>query len=177
MDKPKRQLTEQQLRHLAEARQRSIVARKKISTVKKAEKIKKTKEFENQYKEAKQLVEPPVEPAEEPTPEPMYDPPAPPPSLHSSDEDEPEPPPRRSRGKKAAYSPEPKLTAKEQYYFLKTKLLEQQQRERHDELEQLLAYSRAPVSRHAYDVAANNLKAKVDKQVYASAFQSLFPYG
>lgn len=180
LDKPKKQLTEEQLRRLAENRQKGIITRQKNAVVKKAEKVKKAREFESQYQAARDVVEGEPKPKPEPVaehvqdPEPTYDPPAPAPSVESSDE-EPSPPPRR-RGKKATYAPEPKMSAKEQYYSLKARLLEQQQRERQEELETLLSYSRAPVSRHAYDVAANSLKSRVDQKIYQEAYKSIFPY-
>jgi hypothetical protein len=161
-DKPKRQLTEEQLRNLARGRKIALEARKAKAIVRHAGKLKEkmavAEAFNQEVEEAKATIERgraaaraqnKAEGGSKAAPIPEEDPPSPPPR--------PEVRPKE---------PSPK----DRYYLLKLQRLEAEMQEQQARAQ----YAAAPPRVHAYDVARGALKARADRAVYENVYRDMF---
>jgi hypothetical protein len=145
VEKPKRVLSEEQLRNLARGRKLALEARKARAMVRAADKIKATEEFAHRVEEAKATI------VKKFTPK-------------SPENDEPE------RPKAVPVPAKKEPSAKDRYYTMKLQALEAQMAQHQAQAQ----YAAAPPRVHAYDVARGALKAKADRQVYEQVYRDLF---
>lgn len=154
-DKPKRQLTEEQLRNLARGRKIALEARKAKAIVRHAGKLKEkmavAEAFNQEVEEAKATIE-----HARPKEKELSPPPAPAAIEHESS----------PRPKKDPKEPSPK----ERYYLLKLQRLEAEMQEQQARAQ----YAAAPPRVHAYDVARGALKARADRAVYENVYRDMF---
>jgi hypothetical protein len=161
-DKPKRQLTEEQLRNLARGRKIALEARKAKAIVRHAGKLKEkmavAEAFNQEVEEAKATIERgraaaraqnKAEGGSKAAPIPEEDPPSPPPRPEVRPKD-----------------PSPK----DRYYLLKLQRLEAEMQEQQARAQ----YAAAPPRVHAYDVARGALKARADRAVYENVYRDMF---
>jgi hypothetical protein len=167
--KPKRVMTEEQLRKMAEGRLRGLETRRKNAQIKQTIKQEKHKKLDEDYEsivlkkgQKQQDVAPPQH--------------APPPPekpknaviQEQSDDDEPEVTSKPMKQKK-----EPVVSYKELYYKQKLEALQASQQQQQFNQN----YGQMPVQNHAIDIAKHNLKSKANQLVYDSVMKSLFPMG
>lgn len=178
MERPKRQMTEEQLKRLADARKKALEVKKMKGELTKARKAEEKAKLKEEY-ETKVLKK------TQPTP------PTPPPSpvsqpIEETDKDiyekeQPQPTEEeeypvelvpKGKGKKPKALPvqptEPDY--KQLYYKSKLEMLQAKQQE-----EQFRdQYARLPAYAHTVDIAKHQIKERVDKAVYDSVYKSLF---
>jgi hypothetical protein len=165
-DKPKRQLTEEQLRNLARGRKIALEARKAKAIVRHAGKLKEkmavAEAFNQEVEEAKATIERgraaaraqnKAEGGSKAAPIPEEDPPSPPPRGKHPPEVRPKDP-----------------SPKDRYYLLKLQRLEAEMQEQQARAQ----YAAAPPRVHAYDVARGALKARADRAVYENVYRDMF---
>jgi hypothetical protein len=162
--KPKRVLTEAQLRSLAEGRKKAIETRKKMSAIKTIKTLEKKKADDVLLEEAELTIKRIKEkkPARAPLNQDIDESPV---TTQAQPLAQPlaQPPP-----------PAPKKSAKETYYELKIRMLQQKQAE--DEQQQYWqSYQRAPSSVLAQDIARQTLMARANKAVIERAYKEIFP--
>lgn len=159
--KPKRQLTEKQLKALAENRKRALETLAKKKAITQALKEEKRKELDAKYEEVKKK-----QSSE---------------NVEVVDEDEPtdveDEVPVHKPLKKTTPAPRPiapqEPNFKQLYYKAKLERLSAAQQQQHA----MYQYAQAPPQIHAYDVAKQNLAQTANAEVYKYAFNSIFPTG
>jgi hypothetical protein len=178
-DKPKRQLTEEQLRNLARGRKIALEARKAKAIVRHAGKLKEkmavAEAFNQEVEEAKATIERgraaaraqnKAEGGSKAAPIPEEDPPSPPPrGKHPPAADAPAP----LWGARPEVRPK-EPSPKDRYYLLKLQRLEAEMQEQQARAQ----YAAAPPRVHAYDVARGALKARADRAVYENVYRDMF---
>lgn len=178
MDRPKRQMTEEQLKRLANARKKALEVKKMKAELNKAKKDEEKAKFQEEYdtKVLKKTSTPP--------PAPVQEPPTPPPveetdkdiyesqMTHSQEEEEypvelvPKGKKRQPRASPIPYEPDYKqLYYKSKLEALQSKTQEEQFRNQ---------YARLPPYAHTVDIAKHQIKERVDKAVYDNVYKSLF---
>jgi hypothetical protein len=177
-DKPKRQLTEEQLRNLARGRKLALEARKAKAIVRHAGKLKEkmavAEAFNQEVEEAKATIERGRAARAQINAEGSKAAPIP-------EEDPPPSPPPRGKHPPAADAPAPLWGArpevrpkdpspKDRYYLLKLQRLEAEMQEQQARAQ----YAAAPPRVHAYDVARGALKARADRAVYENVYRDMF---
>ena len=174
-DKPKRQLTEEHLKKLADARVKAMEALRKKKELTQARKQEAKEAFDKEYEQKvlkkkqapKQASPPPVEETDKE----IYQAP---PSKEESDDDEDYPiqmVPKAPRKTKTSSPPPPQEpNFKQMYYKHKLDALQAQQNQQTF----LQQYSQLPSYNHAVDIAKSQIKERVDKSVYENVYRQLF---
>lgn len=167
--KPKRQLTELQMRALAEGRKKSIDKRQKQAALSQVRKQEEKENFEREYQEKVLKKNQPQPQKIEETDEPVYPQPQAPPQDDDDIENEPLPPKSKTAPRA---KPQPKeVNYKQEYYRYKLEqLTAQQQHQNH-----MQTYMQLPPYFHAVDVAKQSLKTKADDAVLKLAYRQIFP--
>ena len=178
--KPKRQLTEEGIKRRKEGLQKANEVRKMKAEIKKTEKEAQKEALRKAYEEKvlkkKQEQTPPVSQAVEETDKEIYNN-----AKHIDTESESEsesmrPPPKpRAKSAKPAKLSEPEQMPqmpnyKQEYYRLKMERLRQQEEQNNF----MQNYQRLPPSAHVADIARQQLKTKVDKEIYDRVYRDLF---
>lgn len=185
-------------KRLEEMRLKGLETRKMKSALKKADKEQQKEELRKAYeervlkrqqaKQAEQQAEPP---------KPQAPPPPPPQQEEETDKDiynnaryaeeqeteteseeEAPPPPPKARSKKPTSKATPKTyhqptepNYKQEYYRLK--MMKLQEQDEHNRF--LQSYERAPPSVHVADIARQQLSKKIDRELFNSVYNQLFP--
>jgi hypothetical protein len=183
--KPKRQLTEEGIKRRKEGLQKANEVRKMKAEIKKTEKEAQKEALRKAYEEKvlnkKQEQAPPVSQAVEETDKEIYNN-----AKHMDTESESEseseserPPPKpRAKSAKPAKLIEPEQMPqqpqlpnyKNEYYRMKMERLRQQEEQNNF----MQNYQRLPPSAHVADVARQQIKNKIDREVYDRVYKDLF---
>lgn len=180
--KPKRQMTEAQIRALAAGRKLSIEKRQRAKELKQVKKKEEQDNFEREYQEKvlkKKAQPPPKQVPIEETDEPVYPQPQAPPEEESEpdvpSENETLPPTIKQRAPPRA-KPQPSApNYKQEYYKYKLQQLSAKQMQEQQMQQQMQSYMQLPPYFHAADVARQQLKSKADDAVLKLAYSSIFP--
>lgn len=184
--KPKRQMTEAQIRALAAGRKLSIEKRQRAKELKQVKEKEEQDNFEREYQEKvlkKRAQPPPKQVPIEETDEPVY----PQPQASPEEESEPDvpsendatsealPPAIKQRAPPRA-KPQPSApNYKQEYYKYKLQQLSAKQMQEQQMQQQMQSYMQLPPYFHAADVARQQLKSKADDAVLKIAYSSIFP--
>ena len=177
-EKQKKPIDEAVLRRLAEGRLKGLETRRKKSEIKKQEKAEAMSKLNKEYEEKVLKKKEPVEQSLNETDEEIYkdannvnndnD------EYDSENESEIEsevtvPVKKNTRKPKAAVSHDAP-NYKQEYYRQKLSLLQQQQ----EQSNFLQSYERLPPKQHLADIAKNQIKQRVDKEVLSRVYKDLF---
>ena len=184
MDTPKRQLSERQLKALAENRKRALETRQMKAELKKVKEREKKEALKAEYetkvlgKVSQPKTEAKTEPSVEETDVEIYKQ-APKPEPPSDDDDDfpielvkaskPLPKPK-AQAKPKAPTPSAEPNYKQEYYRLKLASLQQSQQQQ----QFYNQYSQLPPHAHAVDIAKHQITNKVNKDVLDRVYKELF---
>jgi hypothetical protein len=181
MERPKRQLTEEQLKKLADARKKAIEVRKQKGELNRAKKQEAKDKFQEEY-DAKVLKKSPAKPAPKETPieetdKDIYEATSPPPTeddypieIVKKSKAQGSAPARRKEGGNGDDNPLKEPNYKQIYYQHKLAMLQAQQQEQQARQN----YAQLPPYQHTIDIAKHQIKERVDKTVYENVYRQLF---
>jgi hypothetical protein len=159
--KPKRTLSEAQLRNLAMGRKLAIEARKRKGLITKANKMEKEFVTEEQVTKAQETIATIEKKKQARAPKPVV---------------EPEMPPLQQIAPPPVAAPPPP-NPHDEYYSLKLRLLRERQQQEQQQAQWHTMYQQAPSSVHAADIARQSLMARANKAVLERAYKEIFPDG
>lgn len=149
--KPKRSVSEAQLRALAEGRKKAIESRKAASVIKSAKVLAKQNAFEERMEQTEQALKT-IRQLRKPAQEPVEKAPV------------------------AEVKPiETKPNPRDEYYSYKLRLLREREEAERQQQDWMRSYQRAPVQQHAADIARQSLYDRANKAMLARAYRELFP--